>query len=57
MKIANGLNTFSIFKKKKAALQMFDWIRNVPPIGGALNVEQVDCDCIAFVAVGWCAGK
>ena len=36
---------------------MFDWIRNMPPIGGALNVEQVDCKCIEFVAVGWCAGK
>ena len=36
---------------------MFDWIQNVPPIGGALNMEQVDCKCIEFVAVGWCAGK
>ena len=26
-------------------------------IGGDLNVEQADCKCIEFVAVGWCAGK
>ena len=55
--IANGLNMWTIFKKKKAPLQMFDWIRNMPPIGDALNVEQVDCKCIEFVAVRWCAGK